>query len=227
MSMTFDPYTSPNSLVDRCDAESDVLMTNPTALAELEAYWHALPRQRGLAKAVPNRTDLDPAALGSLLENMFILERIAPGVARIRVAGRGIGKLIGVEPRGMPLTASFMPKARAAVAQHIEAVFRGPSIVEVSLESPRALGQPRLQGRLLLLPLTDEFGRVSRAVGLLVMSGRRGLGGRRFTITQDTAPRVQPVVALTSIDGGNSAPVPASKKAEGTSALRLVVSNSD
>ena len=222
MSMTFDPYASRNSLVDDdCAAHEDVLMTNPTALAELEAYWSALPRTRGL----PKRTDLDPANLGPLLENAFVLERIAPWVARIRVAGRAIAALLGVEPRGLPLTAAFLPESRAAMANYIEAAFSRPSIVELPLEGPRALGQPRLQGRIMFLPLLDDFGRVSRAVGMLVMSGRKGLGGRRFVISESDAPRVEPVGTLKDVTGGRMTDRLV-KKAEDKPALRLVVSNS-
>lgn len=221
MSMTFDPYTSRNSLVDdRCAPQEDVLMTNPTALIELEAYWAALPRSRGL----PKRTDLDPAALGPLLENAFVLERIAPGVARIRVAGRAIGALLGVEPRGLPLTAAFLPQSRAAMANYIEAAFSGPSIVDLPLEGPRAMGQPHLQGRIIILPLLDDFGRVSRAIGMLVMSGRKGLGGRRFVISDSEAARVVPALRISAVADGDPAKSRA-KKADGTPALRLVVSN--
>lgn len=222
MSMTFDPYASRNSLVEdsRAADYEDVLMTNPTALAELEAYWSALPRTRGL----PKRTDLDPANLGPLLENAFVLERIAPGVARIRVAGRAVAALLGVEPRGLPLTAAFLPQSRAAMANYIEAVFAGPNIVELPLEGPRAMGQPRLQGRIMILPLLDDFGRVSRAVGMLVMSGRRGLGGRRFILSDNDAPRVEPVGTLKALKGGRMADRLV-KKTEGKPALRLVVSN--
>ncbi|MBT8410869.1 MAG: PAS domain-containing protein [Octadecabacter sp.] len=221
MSMTFDPYASRNSLVDDQRAgHEDVLMTNPTALAELEAYWSALPRTRGL----PKRTDLDPASLGALLENAFVLERIAPGIARIRVAGRAIGALLGVEPRGLPITAAFLPASRAAMANYIEAAFSGPSIVELPLNGPRALGQPCLQGRIMILPLLDDFGRVSRAVGMLVMSGRKGLGGRRFVISDIEPPRVEPVEQLRVV-AGECKTDRLVKKAEDRPALRLVVSN--
>jgi hypothetical protein len=60
-------------------------------------------------------------------------------VARIRVAGRNIAKLVGVEPRGLPLTAALPPDARAAMVYYIEAAFNGQSIVELPLEAPRLL----------------------------------------------------------------------------------------
>ena len=225
MSMTFDPHTTPATQVSQAQ---DVIMTNPTVLSELETYWSTLPRTRG----VPHRKDVDPVAMGSLLEDSIILERVAPGVARIRVAGRNMAKLVGVEPRGLPLTALMLPEARAAIANYLEAAFMGPSIVEMPLESPRAVGQPHLSGKMLLLPLRDDHGRVSRLLGVLVMSGRRGLGGRRFVISAASAPRVEPVLGLHAVAAGTPAASPRAamskadiKMAEARPALRLVVSN--
>ena len=108
MSLTFDPYKQRSTDISQAQ---DVIMTNPTALNELEHYWSSLPRTRG----VPLRKDVDPFAMGALLEDSFILERDAPGVARIRIAGHNIAKLVGVEPRGLPLTAVLLPDARAAM----------------------------------------------------------------------------------------------------------------
>jgi hypothetical protein len=228
MSLTFDPY-APRS-ADLSQAQ-DVIMTNPTALNELEQYWSSLPRTRG----VPLRKDVDPVAMGALLEDSFILERVAPGVARIRVAGRNIAKLVGIEPRGLPLTAVLLPDARAAMVYYIEAAFNGPSIVELPLESPRAVGQPQLQGKIMLLPLRDDHGRVSRVLGVLVMSGRRGIGGRRFKNCDRSAVRVEhieePIAGLHVVAGSKTTTVSHSlrvtetQKAQSKLALRLVVSN--
>ncbi|AGI72037.1 hypothetical protein OA238_c19320 [Octadecabacter arcticus 238] len=228
MSLTFDPY-APRS-TDLSQAQ-DVIMTNPTVLNELEHYWSSLPRTRG----VPLRKDVDPVAMGALLEDSFILERVAPGVARIRVAGRNIAKLVGIEPRGLPLTAVLLPDARAAMVYYIEAAFNGPSIVELPLEAPRAVGQPQLQGKIMLLPLRDDHGRVSRVLGVLVMSGRRGIGGRRFKICDRSAVRVEhieePIDGLHVVAGSKATTVSHSlrvtetQKAQSKLALRLVVSN--
>lgn len=229
MSFTFDPYKLRSG--DVTDVE-DVIMTNPTALSELERYWSSLPKTRG----VPARKDVDPVAMAGLLEDSFILERVAPGVARIRVAGRNMAKLIGMEPRGLPLTALFIPTSRAAMAGYIESAFTGPSIVELPLEAPRAVGQPKLDGKILLLPLRDDHGRISRMLGVLVMSGRRGAGGRRFVIADTSAPRVDPIFGLHAVETPATAPRRANlrpvtqtegpnQKAKDAPALRLVVSN--
>lgn len=227
MSFTFDPYKVVNA--DICKAD-DVLMTNPTALQELEGYWRSLPKVQG----VPERKNVDPSAMGNLLEDSFILERVAPGVARVRVAGRNIGKLIGVEPRGLPVTSFFTPESRTAISGYLEMVFNGPKILEIPLASPRSTGKPALDGKILLLPLRDDHGHVNRVLGVLVMSGRRGIGPRRFEISEGISPRIDQIGMLRAVEtvrqprGMNLHPnadqMPL-KKAESRPTLRLVVSN--
>ncbi|HIC65033.1 MAG TPA: PAS domain-containing protein, partial [Paracoccus sp.] len=47
-------------------------------------YWHGLRRGR----AIPARSDVEPRGISRALDYAFILERIAPGAARMRLAGR-------------------------------------------------------------------------------------------------------------------------------------------
>ena len=61
---------------------------------------------------MPRRAEIDPRGIENALEYAFILERIAPGMARIRLAGIHLSDLMGMEVRGMPLT-SFIDAARA------------------------------------------------------------------------------------------------------------------
>ena len=103
MSFTFDPYKLRSGDVSRTE---DVLMTNPTATSEMERYWGSLPRTRG----VPMSKDVDPAKMEGLLEDSFILERVAPGVARIRVAGRILPAFLGWNPVGCPLRPRSYPR---------------------------------------------------------------------------------------------------------------------
>ena len=77
------------------------------AIAQVEAYWEAL---RG-TRIVPKRSEIDPRGIEGALENAFIVERVAPGIARLRIAGSHLNDLMGMEVRGMPLTALFNPGA--------------------------------------------------------------------------------------------------------------------
>lgn len=109
------------------------------------------------------------------------------------------------------------------------------AIIEMELEAPRAVGQPSLLGKILMLPLRDDNGRVSRMLGVLVMSGRRGMGGRRLAIVADAPIRSVPIVSLRAVApsqttrpslANSHAPHRPAKKAGDKPALRLVVSNS-
>ena len=65
-------------------------------LWQMEAYWRALPR----SQIVPRRSDIDPRGVENLLRHAIILERVAPGVARFRIAGQHLSDLTGMEVRG-------------------------------------------------------------------------------------------------------------------------------
>ncbi|MEM1429224.1 MAG: PAS domain-containing protein [Pseudomonadota bacterium] len=150
-------------------------------VALLEAYWHQL---RG-TRLVPARSEVDPRQIEDSLEYAFILERVAPGMARFRLAGMHLSDLMGMEVRGMPVTAFFTPEARKPLSDAMEAVFDAPAIVRLTLNGETGIGRPGLDARLLLLPLKSDFGDVSRALGCLVTNGPVGRAPRRFSIAHE------------------------------------------
>ncbi len=159
---------------------------NLSPIRQAEAYWTALLSSGD----VPTRSQVDPRGLENVLEYTFILERIAPGLARFRLAGSHLTKIAGMEVRGMPLTAFFQHDAREAVTRHLDRVFSDPAIAELGLESKGKLGQSRLQARMILLPLKSDLGDVSRALGVLASDGTIGTTPRRFVIADS---RIKPV----------------------------------
>lgn len=157
-------------------------------IAQVEAYWDAL---RG-ARLVPDRSEVDPRGIERALEYAFILEQVAPGVARLRIAGGHLSDLLGMEVRGMPLSAFFAPEARIDLASALEEVCTTPSIATLSLQAETGIGKPALEARLLLLPMTDSFDRITRILGCLDSQGGVGRAPRRFAIT---ARLLRPLVA--------------------------------
>lgn len=147
-------------------------------IAEVEGYWHALRGRR----AVPRRSEVDPRGIERALERTFILEQVAPGVGRLRIAGSHLTDLMGMEVRGMPLTALFSPTARDALSVCLDQLCRTPSTMILSLVSEQAMGKPKLTGRMLLLPLRSEDGAINRVLGCLDSNGLIGVAPRRFTI---------------------------------------------
>lgn len=160
---------------------------SPARIAsEMRDYWWSLRRGR----AVPSRSDVDPAGLRTTLDYAFILERVAPGAARFRLAGRHLIDLMGMELRGMPLCAFFNPASRGHLSDVLEAVFKAPQIAELDLSSPAGYARPLIDGKMLILPLKSDLGDVTRALGCLATDGEIGTGPRRFDITADQASPV-------------------------------------
>ena len=150
------------------------------ALREVRAYWDALRDDQDL----PRREQINPRGMAGALHQVFMLERVAPGVARFRVAGMEINDLMGMEVRGMPLSALFDPGARARMAELVEKVAGTRTVVVLDLEADRGLGRPALQARLLLLPLKGAAGEVDLILGCLASDGQIGRAPRRFSIAR-------------------------------------------
>lgn len=174
--------------------------TGYAAVAQVEAYWNAL---RG-ENLLPKRSEIDPRGIERSLENAFILERIAPGIARLRIAGSHLNDLMGMEVRGMPLTALFTPAARRTIADLLEDVFQTPATAKLQLTSDGSSGRPALDARMILMPLKSDLGDVSRILGCLVAKGDMGLAPRRFDIAELDKTRL----GINVHDGPRKAPRP-------------------
>ena len=155
------------------------------SIKRVEAYLEALRNGR----VMPARAEIDPRGISDVLEFAFILEKIAPGVARMRLAGMHLNDLMDMEVRGMPITAMFLPEARRALQQVLESVLESPAIAKLTLESDSGIARPKLEAQMILMPLKDEHGRPTRILGALQAKGTIGRGPRRFRIlTQDVTP---------------------------------------
>jgi hypothetical protein len=165
---------------------------NLPAFAEMRGYWEALRRPEGL----PLRADLDPRGLKNCLHQALIAEKVAPGLARMRLAGATFTDIMGMEVRGMPLSALFDPMARTALEGVLTRVFAGRDVVTLLLEAERGLGRPALTAQLMLLPMVGELGEVDLMLGCIVLRGIAGRTPRRFQIlnakyeTIGAAPRM-------------------------------------
>lgn len=160
------------------------------AITDLERYWNELRGPRRL----PKRRDVDPGQIGAALPWAFLIQRVAPGVGRIRVAGQRLSELLGMEARGMPLTAYFSAEGRTVITEHVTRLFEDPAIVELPIVSRRGLGRPKMTGRLIILPLIGDDGLVSAALGAMIVDGTIGTTPRRFEIAEGRQ-RCEPVTS--------------------------------
>jgi hypothetical protein len=168
-------------------------------ISEVTAYWEALRAGR----VVPLRSDIDPRGIEQSLSHAFVIERIAPHLARFRLAGTHLNDLMGMEVRGMPISAFFTKEGRDALGPVLERVFTDPCAAEMRLAAEAGYGKPPLETRLVLLPLRSDLGDISRALGCLVARGQIGRAPRRFAIATSRFLAVQAGRPL-----GDAAPPP-------------------
>ena len=147
-------------------------------LAEVQAYWEGLRK----GKDLPRRAMIDPRGMRGALQGTFLAERIAPGVGRLRIAGMNFTDLLGMDGRGMPISALFDPMSRARLSSLLDTCFLRPAILDLTLGCETGLGRPDLRGRMLLLPLGCDDGRGEMVLGCLAMAGQIGRQPRRLTI---------------------------------------------
>ena len=182
------------------------------AIREVRAYWDALRDDQDL----PRREQFNPRGMAGALHQVFMVERVAPGIARFRLAGIEINDLMGMEVRGMPLSALFDPAERARLADVLEKVMTTRTIVELELEADRGIGRPALRARLVLLPLKGTAGEADLVLGCLACDGQIGRAPRRFVIARAlesvidaTAPKQLPLAMPTTATRTSFAPRPA------------------
>ena len=201
---------APSSLHRLPDAERAVLRL-------LEEDW----RQMCSGEIVPSHAQLDPHALHDALPHAFLLHRTAPGAVRIRVAGQRLHDLLRMDPRGMSFGSFFTSGARDTVMNIVDSAFDGPATVSLPLTAARGLGRKPMQAELLLLPMMDAQGQVTRMMGALVAAGPLNNRTYRFDIAADAPLRHDSLnLPFAERRGARARPIPTDRPK-----LRLVVNN--
>ncbi len=167
------------------------------SLAPVLAYWQGLRRGR----MVPARADLDPVALQPWLAGAGIVERDTGGSIRFRLGGRVIAGLLGVEPRGVSFRALFAVAERDRLTGLTEGLFDGPRVLCLTLVAPHvAAGKPEIEVPMVVMPLCDGSGAVSRALVCVDVDPRAGLAMPcRFQIRQAVLSAPSPKPRLTGL----------------------------
>ena len=127
--------------------------------------------------------DLRADDLNPYLPNIFIADKIAPGLVQIRTAGTGITASLGMDPRGMPLSALFRTQARATPATAVYGTLDTPEVTRLTLQAARPF-MPIITAKMLLLPLLDDLPEFSRIFGVLASYCDAADDRPRFKITQ-------------------------------------------
>lgn len=166
------------SFFDSSEGAQGSKVKGPDVLAQVRAYWEGLRA----GDDIPLRSQFDPRGIEAALSSTFLLERIAPGMARFRIAGMGLAELMGLELRGMPFSSVFCTDARAKLGAALEQVFSKPAILTMALTAPAGFAKPALTARLLVLPMRSDHGGERLALGCFALDGGIGRGPRRFNI---------------------------------------------
>ena len=168
-------------------------------LQQLEAHWQALR----IGDEVPARADLNPYEIAQILPHSFVLQRVAAGTARFRFAGERLHGFLRMDARGMPFSTLFAASDHDDLRHLLESVFSQPAIIGLPLLSPATLVRPALEGALLLLPMRDKTGAVTRALGAIVAPEETSAKPRRFLLRRDLRcrhERLQPSsIGLTAL----------------------------
>lgn len=152
------------------------------AIERIEQYWTDIKGDR----LVPSRSELRPADLQSVLDRLFILERVARGQARFRVVGSTIVDRIGHDLRGMPLSALMEPRERGILKELLTSVMEEPATVRLTLDGGPGQVHGRVSGALTLLPLRSDLGDVTRIVGAMDLDGTPADPNQRLSIIDTT-----------------------------------------
>lgn len=151
---------------------------------QVQAYWLALCAEG----QPPLRQAIDPRGIESALGQTFVADCIAPGVARMRVAGMGLADILGMDLRGMPITCLIDPLFRDRMAAAVNAVAEQMQVVTLDLSSPGGFARPAFKAQLVMMPLRNDTGSIC-ILGCLQIAGEIGRAPRRLMIdaTRNTA----------------------------------------
>ncbi|MBN2630572.1 MAG: PAS domain-containing protein [Rhodobacteraceae bacterium] len=174
-------------------------------ISELRAYWEALRD----GEMLPRRDKVDPRGIANALEHSFLIERIAPGIARFRIAGMVYNDLMAMDIRGMPMSCLFLGDARDRLQIELERVFRTPAILTLDLLAERSLGRGNLRGRMQVLPMLGAGDTSDLAIGCLELDGEIGRAPRRFSISDAQLERVRASHQAPPLSQDSALPSPA------------------
>ncbi len=159
---------------------------NDLMLSSLKSYWDRLRAGR----VAPYRAEIDPRQFESALENMFIIEKLAPDNMRIRLAGMKICEMMGMEVRGMQPGFLIDAADRVRFDRLLNVVMAEPAVVEMKLAAPNRAGTYR--ATMLMMPLRSDFGDINRVIGCTSGDGDLYAPPLAFTIEDVAVTPIEP-----------------------------------
>lgn len=169
------------------------------------AYW----RRLRAGKPAPERSAIDPVALGRFLPDVFLLDQDDSGEFRFRLAGTSLCMLFGQELRGQPFL-SVLSQPAVADAREILATATEDLLPVIVGVSALLANRRSVEAELLVLPMlhngqsgTRLFGSLSYpAQDRFALGACAGLDILSFrVIGERDTQHLQPPVTPTYIEG--------------------------
>ena len=123
-------------------------------------YWQA----RLSGGQAPSRASINPVDFPTLLPQVFILGRHAPGEASFRLVGGLVGELHGRDLRGVGFSSLWAQNARLQLQTEMERLRRRPAASRIAARVEA--GVHTLDLEIALMPLANEAGDVDRFLGI-------------------------------------------------------------
>jgi len=144
----------------------------------LFAYWDSLRDGR----PAPDRSDIDPRAIGPILGDTFVLEGDLGGTLPYRLAGSRVCSLFAREMKGEGFTALFTPAGREAFHRGLSNALAAQVGLSVAVTGTSIAGR-EVELEMTVLPLVHRGRLGARLIGTLTGAnlpwwiGRDGLTG--------------------------------------------------
>lgn len=128
---------------------------------QLFEYWSDL---RG-GRSAPYKSEVTARGVGrTLASNTFILENLADGARRFRLAGSGLHDIFGLELRGMSAQAIMQQESRARLQSLMDDCLGAAKVCVFTCRAEN-LGRDALQLEVFLAPLRSDFDQMNRILG--------------------------------------------------------------
>ncbi|MAN61241.1 MAG: hypothetical protein CMI60_04760 [Parvibaculum sp.] len=163
-------------------------MTHQTVQGLLD-YWNEL---RG-SRPAPKRSEIEPRDLKRVLPHVFILERNDRWTYRFRLAGTGLCNVYGMEFRRHNMAALWQGESQQEILTLLNDVTGSGTIglVEYTAETT---DNRQLSLEMVLLPLAQDNGAITRVVGAIVALDEFPWVGEHMLVRQwvDRIQRLDP-----------------------------------
>lgn len=145
---------------------------------QLFEYWSDL---RG-GRSAPYKSEVTARGIGrTLASNTFILENLADGARRFRLAGSRLHDIFGLELRGMSAQAIMQQESRSRMQSLMDDCLAAPTVCVFTC-SAEIQGGDALPIEIILAPLRSDFDQMNRILGAAHVLGEENA-------TVETSPR--------------------------------------